>query len=656
MDSRTACNSEDSKTEIAGSKIANRASVEWLSLALESAKMQAYLWDLKTNVILRSDQSSVETRIDSDHDSWTYLEGTEYAHPDDLQAIQEQINQAIKTHDDFRLEYRIRTSTGEIRWRLAKGRPIYNKQGEATHVFSVTQDITERKEDELLLKKQKRELEIAKQQLTFTLDAAGIFAVTNLQLGYKMRCPELCRIFGIEDENTELDQEFLRSRIHPDDRERMRGEVESNILHGGLFEHEYRVVLPSGEVRWLFAKGTRTFESGVFATVQDLTSRKEMEQQIIQKNHELELARKKVEETSNILNSIMATSVDNIYVKDRSGRIVYCNPITLKRIGKTEDDLYGKNDVEFLGPGNGGEEILRTDEWIMNTGAGKSVEEWITWCDGARRLYLSEKAPQRDASGNIIGLIGISRDITERKNIEEQIKRKNQELSRVNEKLKRFAAIVAHDLKNPLASMSMGADLLNRAKSMIEVDKRSKVIKDIADRMANLIDELLLFASSETEEVKIKEPVRIHDLMNIVKSNLASAIRQSHAKVEISNNLPEVFGNPILLLQLFQNLIANGIKFQSERSPILKVTSQDAGTQIVITISDNGLGISAANVSEVFEPFRRFHSNIQGNGLGLSICKKIVEQHGGEIWVESKMGIGSQFSFTLPKGKPGSDI
>jgi len=127
---------------------------------------------------------------------------------------------------------------------------------------------------------------------------------------------------------------------------------------------------------------------------------------------------KELHKTTAILSSIMNSTSDIVYLKDRESRMAYCNPMALKLIAKSESDLYGKNDVEFLGEGKGGEKILQTDQRIMQSGKAETTEEWVTWSDGSRRLYLSRKEPHRDPQGNIIGLVGISTDITEKKKAE----------------------------------------------------------------------------------------------------------------------------------------------------------------------------------------------------------------------------------------------
>jgi PAS domain S-box-containing protein len=642
------------RTQIPSPVIPARRDEEWRSFALECAQMRAYQWDLKTDLIFRSDPSAREPGIDPDSDSWIYSEGSVHIHPEDRSFVETQIQEAIDSRQNFNIEFRTSSKREHVGWLQAKGRAVYDAKGVAIRVFSVTQDITQRKQDELTLQNQKRELEAAKENLKTALDVAGMAAIAGIPFPLKVKSPELCRLLGIEDEDTGIDQEVAISRMHPDDREKTRAQLRETVESGGPIEREYRVLLRDGKIRWIMAKGAsiqdeRGREPRRYLILQDITKRKEVEEQLKQKNIELESAQNKIVQTSAILNSIMASSPDIIYVKDRSARMVFCNPITLNNIAKSAEEIYGKNDVEFLGTGNGGEEILRTDERIMSTGVGETAEEWVTWRDGRKCLYMSQKVPQRNATGEVIGLIGISRDITERKKHEEQIKQKNHELSLVNEKLDRFSGVVAHDLKNPLASIAMQADLLSRTQSMESASKCAHFIKFVAMRMAHLIDELLQFAKSDQHIPLPKEPVSLSNLIETVQSNLTAAILHSHAKIEVSRDLPDVFGYPPMLLQLFQNLISNALKFRSEREPELAIVVRELQDHWLISIKDNGVGIDPAQVDRLFGPFERADSKIEGTGLGLSICKTIVERHGGKIWIESKLGVGSEFSLTLSK-------
>jgi PAS domain S-box-containing protein len=243
----------------------------------------------------------------------------------------------------------------------------------------------------------------------------------------------------------------------------------------------------------------------------------------------------------------------------------------------------------------------------------------------------------------------VLQDISQRKRAEELLLQKTQELALANQKLERFSAVIAHDLKNPLASISMIADLLGRSHLSVEGGKKVTLLKSVTRRMSHLIDELLQFAKAGALEELPKERVSFGVLIESVKSNLAAAITETQANLIIETELPEVHGNSSQLFQLLQNLISNGLKYRSDRVPELRIGSSEESNQWTIWIQDNGLGLDRTKSQKLFEAFQRFHTGIEGTGLGLAICKRIVERHGGKIWVESEVGVGSRFSFTLAK-------
>jgi PAS domain S-box-containing protein len=187
-------------------------------------------------------------------------------------------------------------------------------------------------------------------------------------------------------------------------------------LQGVWVQFENRVFLKDGtakdvDLQFVPITEAQGGHNGFIILGYDITPRKEVEQ--------------KLRRTSEILQAIMTSSQDLIYVKDRFSRMVYCNPTTLKLANCTASEINGKTDVEFLGPNRGGEEILRADKTVMDSGIGQVMEEWVTWADGSKRLYMSRKEPRFDEHGHVIGMVGISRDITELIQAKEEGKRFN---------------------------------------------------------------------------------------------------------------------------------------------------------------------------------------------------------------------------------------
>ena len=246
---------------------------------------------------------------------------------------------------------------------------------------------------------------------------------------------------------------------------------------------------------------------------------------------------------------------------------------------------------------------------------------------------------------------GIVRDITERKMAEEMLKLKLEELARSNAELEQFAYVSSHDLQEPLRMIASYLQLLQRRYQGNLDEKADKYIYfavDGAFRMQYLINDLLEFSRVATR-AKEPEPTDSESVLNQVLSNLELYIKENKATVS-HDPLPEVMADYTQLVQVFQNLIINGIKFHSEEAPIINISAEKKAREWVFSVQDNGIGIDPQYSEKIFEVFKRLHNKEQypGTGIGLAICKKIVERHGGRIWVKSELGKGSTFHFTLP--------
>ena len=234
-----------------------------------------------------------------------------------------------------------------------------------------------------------------------------------------------------------------------------------------------------------------------------------------------------------------------------------------------------------------------------------------------------------------------------------RLEKLNEELKKSNAELEQFAYIASHDLKSPLQAILGYAHALNW-KYEKDIDPNGKRYIDLivkaAWRMKDLIDDLLSYSRVRTENQDF-EPIECQIIVSEVLNNLQAEISESKASI-IHSELPKLMGDRTQIMQLFQNLISNAIKFhRPDEAPIVKISAElKDDREWVVGIHDNGIGIAAENFDRIFEIFQRLHSykEYPGNGIGMTICKKIVERHGGRIWLESQVGVGTSFYFTLP--------
>ena len=245
----------------------------------------------------------------------------------------------------------------------------------------------------------------------------------------------------------------------------------------------------------------------------------------------------------------------------------------------------------------------------------------------------------------------LEREITEHKQAKEALAERSRALERSNAELQQFAYVASHDLQEPLRMVASYVQLLARryeGKLDADADDFIRYAADGAKRMQALIDALLTYSRVETH-AKPFHRTDCNEVLRVTLENLQVAIEEKHAEVT-SDVLPTVTADRVQLEQLFQNLIDNGIKFQGRETPRVHLSAEQQDGQWVFSFRDNGIGIEPQYSERVFVIFQRLHGTGEypGTGIGLSICKRIVERHGGHIWVESEPGRGSKFLFTIP--------
>ncbi len=350
-------------------------------------------------------------------------------------------------------------------------------------------------------------------------------------------------------------------------------------------------------------------------------------------------------------------------------RISLINKKGCEILGYSEYEIVGKNWFDLFVPARMRDSVKETFGKLIS-GEIQPVEHFenpVVSRQGEERIIAWHNAILEDKYGKIIATLSSGEDITERKRAEEKLMQKTEELERSNTELEQFASMVSHDLKEPLVSLGGFAEIL-REKYEDKMDARAQAlvsrIINGSRRMEFLIKDLLAYAKVNTAGKSFK-PVACNSILEIVLSNLGRTIEASGAIVT-SDDLPTVEGEETKLIQLFQNLIGNAIKYRGDRPPQIHVSASPAtewgvpgaerGGRTVIeagwifSVSDNGIGIDPTHFEKIFQIFYRLHHDDRypGTGIGLAVCKKIVERHGGRIWVESEPGKGSKFYFTIP--------
>lgn len=292
---------------------------------------------------------------------------------------------------------------------------------------------------------------------------------------------------------------------------------------------------------------------------------------------------------------------------------------------------------------------------LRKTFAGKTKQELDIPMqrNGSGTFYANlTSLPVLDKEGNVVELRTTVIDITERKKQEKEISKLNSELMRSNEDLLHFAFIVSHDLQEPLRTVSSFVQLVERRYDEMLDDKGHVFMHHIVEgteHMQNLLQDLLSFSRIGGNKLA-RRNVSLEEILKQVEDVLARQIEENGAEI-ISGQLPVIYGDGIMLSTLLQNLIGNSLKYRSEAPPRIHVSAEPYKDKWVICVRDNGIGIDQQYAEQIFLIFQRLHQRgkYSGTGIGLAICKRIVERHGGDIWVESTPGKGAAFCFSLPQ-------
>jgi PAS domain S-box-containing protein len=333
----------------------------------------------------------------------------------------------------------------------------------------------------------------------------------------------------------------------------------------------------------------------------------------------------------------------------QAGIVLTWNRGAQRLYGWAPDEMIGRN-VSILIPEQG---IAEHVDQIARIAAGAGLQE----CEATRRCKDGQpvevavsKSPIYDTRGNLVAISTISYDITERMRTERELRERTQELARSNAELEQFAYVASHDLQEPLRMVASYLQLLSkRYEGRLDKDADDFINFAVegAMRMKQLINDLLDY--SRAGRGPEPRPVELSRALERALASLALTVEENHAALMV-DALPRVMGDEARLAEVFQNLISNSLKFRSTEAPRIRIGAAREDGCWTISVSDNGIGIDPEYKERIFVMFQRLHGREEysGTGIGLAICKRIIERIGGRIWAESGSGCGATFRFTLP--------
>jgi PAS domain S-box-containing protein len=608
-----------------------------LTTAVEASQVGVWEWDLVNGGGVCNEIQYRILGLPIDFKQYGFEVWKNLVHPDDFVATYGKIQRSIREGNTYHAEYRVVWPDGTIRWVEAKGNVTRDCANHPIRITGMLMDITERK---TLQEGMRR----AQEKLNFALSHACMVGWEYAPLTDRVIQTEgVESILGVRSHSM---VDFFKT-IHPDDRE-MVGRVLGEFLReGDRYELTFRIVRPdTGEVCWM--ENRASAERDVHGTPLrihgigiDVTQRKRAEEEC--RNHK------------QTLQAVIDNTPAAVFVKDREGRFLLTNKRIERLFQAGEGELVGRIDSEEL-PKEVSDTLRENDRKVFETGKAMHFEESVPE-GGELKTFLCVKFPIHWEGGRPSALGGIATEITEQRRALTDLKRLSNELHRSNRDLEQFASVASHDLKEPLRMVATYLELLERSmKERVTASEQQFLdfARDGAKRMASLIDSLLKYARLGSKELEIQE-FDCGALVREVVSDLSPIVTESRAKI-IIDPLPALRGDRLQMGQVFQNLISNGLKFRdiNKMASQVRIQCDEAQFEWIFRVSDNGIGMRPEFSERIFEIFRRLHSRSEypGEGIGLASCKRIIERHGGKIWVHSQPEEGSTFVFTIPKKGP----
>ena len=536
---------------------------------------------------------------------------------------------------------------GAVQWHRREIHPWYKAGGEIGGIVVFDEDVTERKRAQEQIERSLRNTERLLKDLTdqkFALDQHAIVAFTDTKGTILYVNDKFCEISGYaRGELIGQNHRLLNSGYHS--REFFQ-HMYRTIGGGKVWRGEIRNRARNGSYYWVDTTITPlTDEAGkpqqYVAIRADITQRKHAEQALRQQAEVLDQSQ--------------------VLVREMDGHIRFWS--------KGMERLYGY--TRSMAVGAVSHELLRTEFPGSVTEIERELRESGIWegelihshRNGAR-MHVASVWLIQEEEGGIPCVIEADNDVTGMVQAKVDLQKQTEELSRSNRDLEQFAYAASHDLQEPLRAVT-GCMQLLEARCRGKLDERGdefmKHAVDGATRMQKLIEDLLAFSRVGTRGAELK-PVECAAAVANALENLSVSITEKHAVIECGE-LPAVIGDLSQLALLFQNLVGNALKFCGEMSPRISISARREGADWTICIRDNGIGIDPQYFERIFVIFQRLHTRKEypGTGMGLALCKRIVERHGGRIWVESGIGKGATFCFTLrsaatAQGSPKLDV
>jgi PAS domain S-box-containing protein len=573
-------------------------------------------------------------------------------HTDDRPALRRSAGRTLAGQPSQE-EYRVVWPDGRVRWLRESVRVTRKPDGHTLRLDGVLTDITDRREAE------------AERDRFFTL-SLDLLCIAGADGFFKRISPAFERVLGYPLTDF-LSQPFM-AFVHPQDRRATLGALVNLSTGAEIISFENRYRCRDGSYKWLsWTAAPFPDRQLIYAVGRDITERKQTEEALAQER--------------NLLRALMDHLPDHIFVKDRKSRFVTANAATLQTMGAASlEAVVGKRDFDFLPPGQARQfyadeqEVLRSGKPLVNR------DELVTDCTGAERWLLTTKVPLRSRSGAVIGLVGMSHDITDRKRVEAEWQRAKEAAEAASKAKSEFLAKMSHEIRTPMNGILGMTDLALDTELTREGRECLQMVKASADALLTVINDILDFSKIEAGKLHLEPaPFPLRDSLDDTVRPLGLRAQQKGLELvcHIAPDVPDrLIGDIGRLRQVLVNLVGNAIKFTEKGEVVLRVSTKDdkgtrwqgdkvsedsggapsAGQRVSLSfeVRDTGIGIPDERIQAIFEPFEQVDGSVSrrygGTGLGLAIAAQLVGLMGGKLQVASKPGQGSCFRFSVVLG------
>lgn len=557
-------------------------------------------------------------------------------HPEDRELWRQSLETASANGIDWEYEGRLLLKDGSVRWWKGLAKPMATNGGMLFNgiILDVTNERMLREETDRLRTRLDFLLN-ASPSVIYAAEPRPPYTTTFISAGL--------REMGYTPETATADPNWWTDRIHPDDRDAVMAALDS-LARTDALEHSYRFLTARGDWIWVIDKVFLVRDEAghpieLIGSMADVTPLRTAEEAL-----RTSMARLQV---------ILASTPMGIAILSSNRRFEEVNERFCSLFGYAPEHFIGKSARLIYRTGAEFEEMGHAAYPLIREGGIFHGERQLLRSDGSA-FWSALTGCMVDLTRPELGSVWIVDDITTRKAAELALRSKTAELERSNGELEAFAYVASHDLRQPLRVVNSYLGLLERRLGNALDEEAREFIgfaRDGAQRMDRLIVDLLEYSRVGRRSAPSR-PVPLDDIARRAVRNLEIAIAESGAVVTVDPGLPVVDGDENELMRLLQNLIGNAVKYHApDRPPRVSLTAEAGDSGWTFAITDNGIGIAPEHRERVFGIFQRLHSReaFDGTGIGLAVCRKIVERHGGRIWVEAAPGEGSRFLFTLPR-------